>query len=948
MQIVVKILIKEIFNGCLEWDQNKDYYLNNLIPDLIKNPSMGMQNEKEIIERIKEIIPEFKYRELFNNVLEIYSGPYKLSEVIATFIQKGDFRSADEIFNQVKNLHFNSLSFHDYEKKKELHREKIRLRLNQLIDTNQDREAQKLFSENNDILPDYNYTDHVRTHQKSKLRAKVRKNLEKLLHNNNYSEADNYYQEYSTIVTDQEYEDIKSKFIRSDLDELSKKIGLSFDPEKANALAKTGQFIMVQARAGSGKTTVVALKVRQLINCYGIKPEEVMVLAFNKKAAVEFKNRINNYCQHEIVDNSNSSTFHSLAYRLVNPGAQLLFNDSTSGSEFVTGRQSQFIGQIYNTILNHDREAILKLLYTFFRATAREKRKKEFKNHRDYYLYRRNLQYVSLAGDRVKSKAEKYIADFLFEHTILKNNSAVEYKYEWNLPGERRGYKPDFSFWIQGHTNSDTLIAILEYFGVTKKNPASRDYMSKDEEKKYIQEKEWKRHYAGQNKIIFLETSVDDFDTMDEHSEREDFEMKLKKRFEENGFVLQRLSRSEVIKKMLKAQKNLDPFFDKITSFINRAKKQQLSPPNLQDLFEKRLGGLGERTESFLQIAIRVYKEYETQLVQENNIDFDDLLTQAIEKIEQTQGNCTLEILGKKCSVKNIKSILIDEYQDFSKLFYKLIDAIIHVNSTVKVFCVGDDWQAINGFAGSDLEYFSNFNTYYPRSNQTSLRINHRSNTRIIEFSNLIMQGCGDGGLPEDNRQPGIVELQEIPFVEWRVQPEFQKAYMSDEIFRNRVAVLKCWKNKEMEISRYLKAFHEIIVHNVQADICLLFRTNMLYGVRLEPFESLLHEWYPHTSIKCSTAHRYKGQESDIVVVVDANRSNYPKIHPDNDLMEILGVTFTQVVEEERRLFYVAATRAKEKLYLLYESDLGYSDFIPNTFYNSHSTMNMGINFKKN
>ena len=66
------------------------------------------------------------------------------------------------------------------------------------------------------------------------------------------------------------------------------------------------------------------------------------------------------------------------------------------------------------------------------------------------------------------------------------------------------------------------------------------------------------------------------------------------------------------------------------------------------------------------------------------------------------------------------------------------------------------------------------------------------------------------------------------------------------------------------------------------------------------------------------------------MVVVDANRRNYPKIHPDSELVEILGVTVSKIIEEERHLFYVAITRAKERLYMLYEDDLGRSEFIPN------------------
>jgi len=80
-------------------------------------------------------------------------------------------------------------------------------------------------------------------------------------------------------------------------------------------------------------------------------------------------------------------------------------------------------------------------------------------------------------------------------------------------------------------------------------------------------------------------------------------------------------------------------------------------------------------------------------------------------------------------------------------------------------------------------------------------------------------------------------------------------------------------------------------------------------------------------NIICSTVHSFKGKERDLIIIVDATCKKYPIIHPDNDLMELLGVTAQKVLEEERRLFYVAVTRAKKELYLLCEDDNG-SPFI--------------------
>lgn len=751
-----------------------------------------------------------------------------------------------------------------------------------------------------------------------------------LLENGNFFEADKFVLEKHSEELSKEYDRKKFKCVERDLRNLEKELGEKegyFDDEKATVLSKTGKNILVQARAGSGKTTTIALRVRQLIKFYGAKPNEILVLAFNKKAAREFEVRINGYCCENIVDKSNTLTFHSLAYRLVNPGEKLLFNDSQDNSEFIRGQQSEFIGKIYDQILAEDRGVILTLLYNFFKALATEKMSADFNSEADFYLYRKNLQYVSLGGERVKSKGEKFIADFLFEHKIIKNTKEVEYKYEWNLPGEKRRYKPDFSLWFLNRVNGELPLAILEHFGVTKIHKADRTYMSEIEEQEYFNDIKWKKEYCEKNNVLFLSTSVDDFDGTMETDERVHFEQKLKSNLERHGFNLKRLNQEEIINKMLEARANLDQLFEQITQFISRAKKQSLTPSDIKKLAESRASTLGERASNFIKIVRRVYENYQDSLKEENKIDFDDLLARAIETINQTQGDCELEILGVYKKIKDIKYILIDEYQDFSKLFYKLIDAIRKTNPDISVFSVGDDWQAINGFAGSDLEYFDNFETYFVDGHRTSLLTNYRSGANIVQHSNLLMSGRGLGGEPEANKLPGAVYFSSLQYVEWQTKEEYNEKYQGDNKYRTATKSLGGWQNKGIEISRYLKTIEYIVHGKVGKKIRLLFRTNTLYGVKISKFTDKIREWCSQ-DINYSTAHSFKGKESDVIIIVDANRGNYPKIHPDNELMELLGVTMSKVLEEERRLFYVAITRATEELYILHEEEIGHSDFI--------------------
>ncbi len=67
--------------------------------------------------------------------------------------------------------------------------------------------------------------------------------------------------------------------------------------------------------------------------------------------------------------------------------------------------------------------------------------------------------------------------------------------------------------------------------------------------------------------------------------------------------------------------------------------------------------------------------------------------------------------------------------------------------------------------------------------------------------------------------------------------------------------------------------------------------------------------------------HSSKGLEADIVVLLNVCEKVLPSIHPSNELFEIFGRTPDKILDEEKRLFYVAITRAKRGLYVLTEKD---------------------------
>jgi hypothetical protein len=194
-----------------------------------------------------------------------------------------------------------------------------------------------------------------------------------------------------------------------------------------------------------------------------------------------------------------------------------------------------------------------------------------------------------------------------------------------------------------------------------------------------------------------------------------------------------------------------------------------------------------------------------------------------------------------------------------------------------------------------------------------------------VDYSSLEMHELGRPGMSEEGKPQGKIYSVAIPYVEWK-----NIGSGIDKIWRERVKKSGCYKNKEFEVSKYLKAIDKIIANSKYKDFCFLFRKNTFFGIDINDFKGQLNSFYRQKNIVCSTVHKYKGAQSKVVVIMEVNRGVYPKIHPDNELMEIFGVTLAKVIEEERHLFYVASTRAENELYFLYDEVIGRTDFMPN------------------
>jgi DNA helicase IV len=707
------------------------------------------------------------------------------------------------------------------------------------------------------------------------------------------------------------------------------------DAEKARALANSSPRFLLKARAGSGKTSVIGMKTVLLVERYGTHPDQIMILAFNRAAADEIGSRVRD--RFGLPGFRNARTFHSLANRIARPSQEILsdqgpYDEAKDLSRFV--QETVRFPEIWNPLF-------WMKMYLFFREELKEiERVGAHLSSEDYLIFRRNLTQLTLRGEWVKSAGEKFIADFLFEHSLRHSGHDLYYQYEdlVLVPREHRSsfgntYRPDFKIYAKGNRGSTFW---LEHWGIDERDSQQRAPPGMDWEE-YRKQMGWKREFWRRRGETLIETSI-----VDMIDGREAFEGILKRRLEEMGIECHRQP-DEAISESLKGS-CLTRMTKLFVQFIQGAKKQLLSSEEMRKKVEE-FNPTDARTRVFLDLACKVYEVYQSRLEASNMIDFDDLVTRAVDRIHETRGKCEISIGGNpddRVRMNDLRYLLIDEYQDFSELFHRIVMALRQHNPRLEIFSVGDDWQAINSFMGSELSFFQRFEDYFKDGSSGELLTNYRSCQRIVELSNRIMRGKGAPSRCQPGQVKGSVTILYPDEIWLKRNPPDDKADSSKDAtpFDDRRFLLTTRDGKpdfgRWQTAQYLKTCHGIISdHREAEEMLILTRTNKFPdGTSIEDFLAKLKSCFPSEQrrwfserVRGMTAHRSKGQEADVVIVLRAVIGAFPLIHPDSILFEIFGRSAADAIDEERRLFYVACTRAKEHLYIVTEQDRE-SDFL--------------------
>lgn len=694
----------------------------------------------------------------------------------------------------------------------------------------------------------------------------------------------------TALVSEKEYLDN----ILKDVDPL-----IMLDEDQRKVILTDEDYCLVIAGAGAGKTTTVAAKVKYLVEKKQIEPQDILVISFTNKAVGELREKINKDLHIECP----IATFHSTGnaiLRINDPeplniyeGSRLYFllqdyfKQSILTNESLVNNLIMFFASYFEAPyegadLNEFFNKTAKANYTTMRSELDEFRRE--------VVDARTKKKVTIQNEVLRSYQEVQIANFLY-----LNNIEYEYEpiYPYNITFSRKPYTPDFII-RQGEK-----VAYIEHFGVTEDGQNNR--FSEIELKRYknrVNEKV-RLHREHATTLIF---------TFSEYKDKRSLLKHLQENLENAGFELSPKSNKEIMDKLISSEESryVRKLVNLICRFITNFKTNGFDVNEFDRMYHSTTN---VRSRIFLNICQDCYLEYQRYLKENNAVDFEDMINESARILRRAK-----EMKEKL----HFKYIIVDEYQDISRQRFDLTTALSEVCDG-KIIAVGDDWQSIYAFSGSDISLFTEFQEKMGYAKLLKIVRTYRNAQDVIDIAGNFIQ-----------KNPVQIEKQlvspkkiEDPVIIYT----YDNSYKQKDQDR-RGGILYATANAVET------ALDQIIEYNKQAGkkengtILLLGR----YGFDGDYLErSGLFEYksrgnkiksvkYPQLDITFMTVHMAKGLGYDNVIIVNGKNETYgfpSKIENDPVLSFVIKGDNSIDYAEERRLFYVAMTRTKNRVYFI-------------------------------
>lgn len=644
--------------------------------------------------------------------------------------------------------------------------------------------------------------------------------------------------------------------------------------EQRKAAACFAPRTLVIASAGSGKSSVLAAKSACAVQKGFFLPSEILLLAFNTDAAKDLRHKISSIADKNI----NVSTFHAFCLSVIGEAT----GKKPSLASFIDqGKDRTMMAQILAKLLKNPSYRRKFYFYDLFLGS--NKTLNQFSRSESSHGSTPG-GILTNRGEKVKSEAEKIFADWLFESKIAYN---YEKKYPVSTADKtHRQYHPDFylpqlDIWVEIWALADNEKETEEFAG-------------------YQKAKAWKRELHKRNKTNLLEIYARDM-----HQPR------IKEKIFEELFTIFERSCKEPEQKKKTSSDELSfeekDFASLLRTFQIHAYNNDLSAA---DLREKISAGSSTGIRNILEetsldlkefgfrekLFVDLYEPAEIQwrkiLEERGEIDFEMMMRQAAEIIEE----------GKWSNPYRL--IMIDEFQDTSQMRARILKALLKTRQT-RLFAVGDDWQSINRFAGSDVSIMKNFSEHFGEYVQLFLTKTFRCSSGICETSSKFI-----------SRNPDQFVKEVIPAFSSETNPVALLLIENEELT---VTAIKNELSRLNRPSSYKRERKTVaILGRFNRDINYLFK-NRDTSDFVNPSE------YPYLEISRSTIHKSKGLEYDYVIVARMDKGKklgFPCDIQDNPIFDLaMPKRESFDYAEERRLLYVAITRARNSVTIISSLD---------------------------
>lgn len=670
--------------------------------------------------------------------------------------------------------------------------------------------------------------------------------------------------------------------------------------------------LLVIAGAGSGKTTTMAAKVKYLVD-NGYPESKILVISFTKKACQEIEKII-----HTDLDcpNVKVTTFHALGYDIIKKSGrdiEKIIEDTNKYkiiSNFIKKyafKDKKYLAYLYDNFKSYINLTEDALKYNTFeeyhKATYQEKYNKSGFNLSNYIntqIKARKLRKKTIKGEFLRSKEEVDIANFLYLNTI-------DYSYELSYTEIVNNTKIHPDFFVK----QLELENYIEHFGVDQ-NLDNKMY-NKDELKAYLNTLKLKQTYINeydQSKRFIV--------TYSKYNDNTTYLESLKQQLLKCGYTLNRRTDEEIFKTLMET--DTESYFSNfiykiIIPFISIFKTYNYHLEDFQGLYDYATLELKKQL-----IALKpIYTYYKQELDRKHYIDFDDMINLAYEIIPA--------IKERDLGV-DYDYLIIDEYQDISNQRYNLTKLLADLFQA-KIMAVGDDWQTIYSFSGADINLFKDFKKHVEDAKQIPIENTYRNSQELIDIA---------GDFIQKNKFQIKKQLKSTKHLANPIEIFYYEDQGKDK---------KIIKNKYIINNNHAKAITQIILNiiknNPNYKILLLGRyekdkekllsTNYFTEYRGK-IKSTITE---NANLNFLTIHKAKGLSADAVILINAidDILGFPSKIEDIPIIELLkdfnqskpnNNKFTPLIisgfkeeilyPEERRLFYVAMTRTKNKFYI--------------------------------